>query len=109
MPHRASLSADPVAFEMQRIVRETIEPPRAGESVKEQINRAARVLDLSAKRAESFWYGRGRVLAFEADRLRQAYQANRAARRLRLLRELEQLDAEAARLDAVAGGRNATS
>ena len=84
-------AGDPVAAEMQQIVRAMADPPRPGESVKSQINRAAKQLDLTARRTESFWYGRGRTLAIEADRLRAALETRRAARRQQLLAELDHL------------------
>ncbi len=93
--------------ELQEILREAANPPRAGELVKAQINRAARVLGLTPRRAETFWYGRPtRILAEEADRLR-AWRAARAKRtRDRLLAELAALDRTERQLRLAIGDEN---
>lgn len=58
--------------EMQAIVRSASEPWRPGDSVKVAISRAARKLDISYRRARTFWYAyRCAVRAAEADKLRQ--------------------------------------
>ena len=92
MPNRLALPSDPIAQEMQRIGRAISEPPRAGELIKQQINRAARAVGLPPRRVTDFWYGRGVVLAAEADRLRQAFAAYRVERARRLRLELALLE-----------------
>jgi hypothetical protein len=85
--------------EMRAIARLAADPPRPGESVKSQINRAAFTLGLPARRTETFWYGRAhRVLAEEADRVR-AWRRDWADRRRRALAaEMDRLDREEARM-----------
>jgi hypothetical protein len=62
-------------LEAHYIVREAAEPWTPGDSVKAGINRAARVLDLSFRRAKTFWYcaPEGRVGADEIDHLRRRH------------------------------------
>lgn len=90
-----------VAAEAQQIVRMAAEPWAAGDGIKAGIDRAARRLNLSYRRARTFWYGAHcAVLAAEMDQLR--------ARRAFLLGErMKRLDAEraliAARLEALKG------
>jgi hypothetical protein len=91
--------------EMQAIVRFAAEPTRAGELVKAQINRAARILGLTPRRAETFWYGRpGRVLAEEADAMRAWREHAKRTRRDRLLAEIAELDRRELQLRLDIGG-----
>jgi hypothetical protein len=87
--------ASDIIAEMQAITRAAAEPVGPGDSVKGQITRASRRLGLGPRRAETFWYGhRARILAEEADRLRQAMTRLRAERRARLAHELRSLGAD---------------
>jgi hypothetical protein len=59
--------------EMKRLVRRAAEPARAGESVKVEVGRAARVLGLSYGRVKRYWYGEIQVPpAHEVDAIRAA-------------------------------------
>lgn len=65
------------SIEARELVRQIVEPCRAGESVKALIRRAARVTGLSFGRVRSFWYGQARAIrAEEIDKLRQAVGAS---------------------------------
>ena len=73
MSNQVTIMSDTVE-EMSRIVRTFAEPWQPGDSVKAGINRAARRLRLTYRRATTFWYGRQcNVLATEADQMRAAY------------------------------------
>lgn len=85
--------------EMREIARLAADPPRPGESVKSQINRASRALGLPARRTETFWYARAhRVLAEEADRMRAWRRDWMERRRQALAAEMARIDAEEARM-----------
>lgn len=105
MPRAAACSPDPLAGEMRTIVRTIAQPVNPGELIKQQINRAARRGGLTPRRTEDFWYGRGRVLAVEADRLRRALAEYRAAR----ARALEQELALLRQMERAAGGGSSPS
>ena len=80
--------------EMSQIVRTAAEPWSPGDSVKAAINRAARRLRLSIRRATTFWYARPcTVLASEADALRAWKRQNEFLEIARLERRLEELRA----------------
>lgn len=97
---------DTIVSEMQGIVRRAAEPGTPGENIKGAINRSARRLGLSYRRADTFWYGRRcAVLALEADRLRAAELSLLVERRARLTAELSQVTA---RINVLEGpGNNA--
>ena len=79
--------------EMQGVVRLAAWPAHPGELVKSQINRSARRLGLTPRRAETLWYGRaGQILAEEADRLRAWRVDWTKQRRARLLAEMAAMD-----------------
>ncbi|WP_143217281.1 hypothetical protein [Acetobacter sp. DsW_063] len=64
-------TAETIAIEMQAIVKDAASPFIAGDTVGRQIDRAARVLGITAGQAKRFWYLEVKqVLAVEADRLR---------------------------------------
>ena len=99
---------DALVAEMQDIVRMAAEPRPPVDSSKGAINRAARALGITYRRARSFWYGHTEkvlVRDAEAARLRAEH------RRLLLLRieRLEREIAETRRLldDAARQQRNA--
>ncbi|HEY2416596.1 MAG TPA: hypothetical protein VGH84_01660 [Steroidobacteraceae bacterium] len=80
---------DALLGEMQCIVRLAAEPRPPVDSSKGAINRAARALGLSYRRARAFWYGEERAL------VREAEAARLRAERDRLLRlRLERLEVE---------------
>ena len=60
------------ALEAQRILKEEIAPPIAGESMKVRIARAARRAGLTYARAHKFWYANGKVTGDELTALRAA-------------------------------------
>lgn len=94
--------ADAALADMQRITRLAAEPRAAGDSTKAAIDRAARALRLSYRRARSFWYASpdAAVRAWEADRLRAEELLLIARRRARLQQELQIIEA---RLNAQSG------
>ena len=93
-----------IVIEMRTIVREAAEPVHAGESVKAQLRRAARELGLTPRRAETLWYSHpARVLAEEADRLRDWRRGRLARARAWHAAEMARLDREARRLATVLG------
>ena len=113
---------DALVAEMQDIVRMAAEPRPPVDSSKGAINRAARALGITYRRARSFWYGHTEkvlVREAEAERLRAEHQRLLLARIARLECEIadtrrlleqarQQRDAEAQRLArqaaAMAGG-----
>jgi hypothetical protein len=87
--------ANSIPLEMQSITRRAAEPYVPGDSIKAQINRAARSLGLNYRRARTFWYAATEaVRAEEADALRQWHRQWVATRIARLETELQQLGAE---------------
>ena len=60
------------ALEAQRLLKEEIAPPIAGESMKVRIARAARRAGLTYARAHKFWYANGKVTGDELTALRAA-------------------------------------
>ena len=93
-----------ILIEMRTIVREAAEPVHAGESVKAQLRRAARELGLTPRRAETLWYSHpARVLAEEADRLRDWRRGRLARARAWHAAEMARLDREARRLATLLG------
>lgn len=69
------LTREQVLIEMQQYVHGAAEPARPGETAKEAIARAARVLNMGFSRAREFWYGRARsVPAEEREATRAAYR-----------------------------------
>lgn len=113
---------DALVAEMQDIVRMAAEPRPPVDSSKGAINRAARALGITYRRARSFWYGHTEkvlVRDAEAARLRAEHRRLLLLRIERLEREIaetrrllddaaRQRDAEAQRLArqaaAMAGG-----
>lgn len=66
--------------EMKTLVRRAAEPARAGESVKTEIGRAARVLGLPHGRVKRYWYGEIQVPpAHEVDAIRAVMAARTSA------------------------------
>lgn len=93
---------DPVAVEMQAIVRLASQPWEPGDSVKVAIARAADVLNLSYRRARSFWYLElVAVRAVEADRMRAAERVLLAKRYRLIQHELAAIEVRLDRLDAL--------
>jgi Mg-chelatase subunit ChlI len=98
--------SDTTLHEMQKITRLAAEPRAPGDSTKAAIDRAARSLRLTYRRARSFWYATPgtAVRAWEADRVRAEELQIIAAKRRRLERELQDI---AARLAAREMGKHA--
>lgn len=88
-------------LEAHYIVRTAAEPWTAGDSVKAGINRAARALSLSYRRARTFWYlSPGAVRADEMDHLRSRARELLAQRMRRLDAEREIIAARLAELES---------
>lgn len=87
--------ADAILADMQRITRLAAEPRVSDDSAKAAINRAARRLGISFRRARSFWYASpdAAVRAAEADRLRAEEARILVSRRIRLEQELDWIEA----------------
>jgi hypothetical protein len=92
---KESAMADAILADMQRITRLAAEPRVADDSAKAAINRAARRLGISFRRARSFWYASpdAAVRAIEADRIRAEETRILASRRIRLEQELDWIEA----------------
>ncbi len=83
MPH-----ASAIVGEMEGIVRAAVDPHRP-DGIKVALARAARTLNLPARRVRAYWHGEVRsVRADEADHLRRVHRELLAA-------ELRRLDAQA--------------
>lgn len=92
---KESAVADAILADMQRITRLAAEPRVVDDSAKAAINRAARRLGISFRRARSFWYASpdAAVRAAEADRLRSEEMRILASQRIRLEQELDWIEA----------------
>jgi hypothetical protein len=92
---KESAMGDAILADMQRITRLAAEPRVSDDSAKAAINRAARRLGISFRRARSFWYASpdAAVRAAEADRLRAEEVRILASRRIRLEQELDWIEA----------------
>lgn len=87
------LTREQVLHEMQRYVREAAEPARPGETAKEAMNRAARVLNLKAARVRELWYGRARLVpAEEHEAARAAYVRHREQLKRLYAQKLSELE-----------------
>ena len=96
-PHEGEMPD--VLMQMQAITRAAAEPWTPGMSIKEAIGRAARRLDISYRRAATFWRAEPcKVLAEEADKLRRWHRKWLADERVRLSARIEQLELEWERL-----------
>ena len=93
-------SPEAIAMEMTAIVREAAEPSVLGEHIAAAIDRAARRLGLSYRRAKAYWYQETRLVpAHEADKLRRARRQMMRDRAARLNAELATLQLRLSALD----------
>lgn len=95
--HSATVSKmqtrEQVLAEMQRYVRAAAEPARPGETAKEAMNRAARVVNLSVNRLREIWYGRARLIsAEEYEAVRAAYVQHRERMKAHYAQKLSELE-----------------
>lgn len=94
-------SAETISFEMQAIVQSAASPFQPGDTIGRQIERAARVLGITAGQCKRFWYREHKaILAVEADRLR-AWQAQWQETRIqRMDHEITLMRARQAKMEA---------
>lgn len=87
------LTREQVLIEMQQYVHAAAEPARPGETAKEAIGRAAKVMGMGFSRAREFWYGRVRsVPAEEHQAARAAYVRHREQLKRLYAQKLSELE-----------------
>jgi hypothetical protein len=89
--------ADAILADMQRITKLAAEPRLADDSVKAAIRRASTRLEITYRRARSFWYASPDtvVRASEAERLRAEEGRFLVKQRMRIEQELDLIEARA--------------
>ncbi|KXU99256.1 hypothetical protein AD929_15805 [Gluconobacter potus] len=94
-------SAETISSEMQMIVQTAASPFMPGDTVGRQIERAARVLGITAGQCKRFWYREHRaILAVEADRLRHWHALWQDKRIQQMDHEITLMKAQRGKLEA---------
>ena len=105
----ADVTADDIRTEISGLLKRSVEPVQAGESIKALIRRAAFRLNLSPGRAKRLWYEEAALIpAHEADTIRRRFEV-RAKQRAQVRGMEDEIQDLKRRLQALEGGNDGSA